>query len=258
MSTYHLCSDSRSVAKLRHELDEFRLEAIGLYLAPANLVPGIEMCAGRSPFCTKLCLYNSGLSEVFSEINDRRVQRTVLFRDSRQAFMYLLMQDLETLRQRALRRQRRPVARLNATSDWMWEKQEIDVAGIQAENVMSLFPDIQFYDYTKVPGRIRLHALGKLPDNYHLTFSLSETNDKVSLRALEAGMNLAVPMHIKPHQPPETFSGYPVVNGDAHDYRFLDPQGGYIVALSPKGKAAKKDFTSGFIKDVGYQLQEAP
>jgi hypothetical protein len=37
------------------------------------------------------------------------------------------------------------------------------------------------------------------------------------------------------------------VDGDVTDMRFLDPQGGYVVALYAKGKA-KKD-TSGFVMD---------
>jgi hypothetical protein len=45
-----------------------------------------------------------------------------------------------------------------------------------------------------------------------------------------------------------TWQGYPVVDGDKDDLRFLDPKGGHIVALYAKGKA-KKD-TSGFVQEV--------
>jgi hypothetical protein len=45
-----------------------------------------------------------------------------------------------------------------------------------------------------------------------------------------------------------TWSGLPVVNGDADDLRILDPKGGNIVALYAKGKA-KRD-TSGFVVEV--------
>ena len=37
------------------------------------------------------------------------------------------------------------------------------------------------------------------------------------------------------------------LDGDLTDMRFLDPQGGYVVALYAKGKA-KRD-TSGFVQD---------
>ena len=41
-----------------------------------------------------------------------------------------------------------------------------------------------------------------------------------------------------------SWRGYPTVNGELSDQRFLDPKGGYVVLLTPKGKA-KRD-TSGF------------
>jgi len=44
---------------------------------------------------------------------------------------------------------------------------------------------------------------------------------------------------------PETYLSHPVINGDAHDLRFLDPKG-VIVGLSPKGHKAKRD-QSGFV-----------
>ena len=51
---------------------------------------------------------------------------------------------------------------------------------------------------------------------------------------------------------PDTWGGYPVVDGDETDLRFLDPKGGHIVALFPKGKARKDNI--GFVrkKDGGF------
>jgi hypothetical protein len=43
---------------------------------------------------------------------------------------------------------------------------------------------------------------------------------------------------------PDTWQGFPVINGDESDLRFLDPSG-VIVGLKAKGDA-KKD-TSGFV-----------
>ena len=58
-------------------------------------------------------------------------------------------------------------------------------------------------------------------------------------------MNAAVVYRTAYHK--TTWQGYPVVDGDSDDLRFLDPKGGHIVALYAKGKA-KKD-TSGFVVD---------
>jgi hypothetical protein len=45
---------------------------------------------------------------------------------------------------------------------------------------------------------------------------------------------------------PSAWQGFPTVDGDKHDLRHLDPRGGFVVALSPKGRIAKKDKT-GFV-----------
>jgi hypothetical protein len=48
-----------------------------------------------------------------------------------------------------------------------------------------------------------------------------------------------------------------LVNGDEHDFRFLDKRGGHIVVLTPKGKEAKAD-TSGFVLDTLHDLDAHP
>ena len=81
------------------------------------------------------------------------------------------------------------------------------------------------------------------PSNYHLTFSRSETNDKLAEMVLEMGGNVAVVFR---NQLPKTWKGYEVVNGDDNDLRFLDKQG-VVVGLIEKGMA-KKD-TTGFVQE---------
>jgi hypothetical protein len=105
--------------------------------------------------------------------------------------------------------------------------------------IFSAFPSIQFLDYTKNPNRFKR----VLPANYHLTFSRSETNESIALEMLANGVNVAIPFH---GAMPQIWHGYRVIDGDEHDLRFLDPQGGFVIGLSPKGNKAKRD-TSGFI-----------
>ena len=71
--------------------------------------------------------------------------------------------------------------------------------------------------------------------------SRSERNKAECLEALSLGFNVAVVFRNKP----QTFWNRPVIDGDLHDLRFLDPKG-VIVGLSPKGAKAKAD-TSGFV-----------
>ncbi len=112
---------------------------------------------------------------------------------------------------------------------------------------MAAFPDIQFYDYTKIANR------RDLPANYHLTFSLAESNMTDAVVAHFNGMNVAAVFR-SPKLPdsyllksPQAVCNVSVINGDESDLRFLDPKG-VIVGLKAKGKA-KKD-TSGFVRDA--------
>ena len=76
-----------------------------------------------------------------------------------------------------------------------------------------------------------------------MTFSRSEANEPVALALLARGINVAV---MFADGLPFAWHGHPVTNGDVHDLRHLDPKGGYVVGLSPKGNKAKRD-TSGFV-----------
>jgi hypothetical protein len=134
-----------------------------------------------------------------------------------------------------------PVFRLNGTSDLSFEKYSVTVDGVDYANIFAAFPDVQFYDYTKILGR----KVKGIP-NYHLTFSAADGNDADVAKAIEQGYNVATVFGIKKSSPmPEFYNGLPVFNGDDSDLRFLDPKG-VIVGLYAKGKA-KKD-TSGFVK----------
>ena len=80
-----------------------------------------------------------------------------------------------------------------------------------------------------------------------LTFSRSERNETDCLRVLNAGGNVAVVFRRPPF--PRLFWGYPVIDGDANDLRFLD-RSPCIVGLKAKGKGARVDRT-GFVIDTG-------
>jgi len=107
-------------------------------------------------------------------------------------------------------------------------------------SIFELFPDVQFYDYTKIPTR---HSI---PDNYDLTFSYSgvKTFLPVYQKAkLNPVFKRFAVVFDKAINIPKLFDSMPVMGGDDSDLRFLDGVG--IVALYAKGKA-KKD-KSGFV-----------
>jgi hypothetical protein len=199
-----------------------------LYLAPAN-ISGFEVCPRRTVGCTKSCLYSAGRGR-FSNVQKARINRTKLFFENRELFLNMLRLDIRLLEIQAEQMGMLPAVRLNGTSDIDWTR----------FGLMEEFPNVRFYDYTKVLNRLK-----KLPPNYYVTFSRAESNDIDSLTAIKMGHNVSVVFNLGKNDPmPDTWNGAPVYDGDETDARFLDPQGGYIIGLRAKGDA-KKD-TSGF------------
>ena len=217
-----------------------------LHLAPAN-VSGYETCPKRTAGCTAACLNTAGRGGMFKRgettnvIQEARKRKTRMFFENRVEFMRLLVADIELAIKQSAKLNLIPVFRLNGTSDLAFEKFEVVRNGQLFRNVFAAFPEIQFYDYTKILGRKVAHIA-----NYHLTFSAADGNDADVAKALAMGMNVATVFGIKKTEPmPETYNGVAVFNGDDSDLRFLDPKG-VVVGLYAKGKA-KKD-TSGFVK----------
>jgi len=206
-----------------------------LHLAPANSA-GLSksMCPYASAGCTAACLNTAGRG-VYPNVQAARVRKTRLFDNDRQIFMSMLVKDIVSAIRRATRNALIPCIRLNGTSDVMWERFPVQ----QYMNIMEMFPDVQFYDYTKIPPLWRTNR----PKNYHLTFSLSENNGNMLNPAIQAGMNVAVVFR---KYLPNTFQGYDVINGDITDLRFLD-RPGVVVGLGAKGRARRD--TSGFVRE---------
>jgi hypothetical protein len=150
-----------------------------------------------------------------------------------------LIKNIKTLINKANKQGLTALIRLNGTSDIKWENIDFDYQGVHYNNIMELFSDIQFYDYTKIINR------DNLPANYDLTFSYSGKPEFIKYvnQAINKGMRIAVVFKDKNNLPDE-FMGLTVVNGDNSDIRHIDPQNA-IVALYAKGKA-KKD-NSGFV-----------
>lgn len=201
-----------------------------LHLAPADL-SGHETCPKRTAGCTAACLNTAGRGGMFKKgettnaIQQARIRKTKMFFDQREEFLATLEKDIRLGIKQAEKKGLIPCFRLNGTSDISWEKY----------GIIEKFPEVQFYDYTKVRNR----KVGHLK-NYHLTFSKADGNDMDVRLAANEGMNVAAVFD----KVPETYIGRQVIDGDETDLRFLDPKG-VIVGLKAKGKA-KKD-TTGFV-----------
>ena len=190
-----------------------------------------NICAmAETAKCHEGCLVSAGRGQM-SSVQRGRERKTLWYLSDRVGFLDALVNDITTFRRRQIKSGVQPCVRLNGTSDIMYEK----------SGIMDQFPDVQFYDYTKIVKR----AYGELPPNYHLTLSYSEADEEYAEQVLMAvadtGANAAVVFR---DRLPDTFKGFRVIDGDKDDLRFLDPMG-VVVGLKAKGKA--KQDTSGFV-----------
>jgi hypothetical protein len=212
-----------------------------LYLAPYKL-SGYNVCAmAEIAQCHGPCLNSAGRG-AFTNVQDARIKKTKLFFEDRDAFFAKLIPSIRSLIRKAHAANLIPLCRLDGTSDIKWENVSFTFEGVHYANIFEMFPDLQFYDYTKIPNR----RVDHIP-NYDLTFSYSgvvEFQPYVK-RAIDQGYRIAVVFRKREDIPAE-FLGTTCVDGDDSDLRHEDPHG-VVVALYAKGRA-KRD-TSGFVVD---------
>lgn len=196
----------------------------GYMIFGMHLLPG-RVCARATPGCLRACLNTAGQG-CYRNVQEARAKKTKFFWEDTPGFLTMLRDEITKMARRAQKKGFIPAFRLNLTSDIPWE-----TYGIPQE-----FSHLQFYDYTKYHDR---HP----PENYHLTFSRSESliNHDNAKTWLRRGGNVAVVF--KDKELPTTYWGYRVHSGDDDDLRFLDPFG--VIGLSAKGKA--KSDTTGFV-----------
>lgn len=132
-----------------------------LHFQPFNL-SGKQVCPKASAGCAKACLNTSGHGR-YDNVQQARKRRTLMYFNEPELFHTKLVKDIETLVRRAKNTGEEAVFRLNGTSD-------IPKMDIKYSN---LYPEIQFYGYTKI---LKTLERKDLPKNLHLTFSRSETN----------------------------------------------------------------------------------
>ncbi|MER9205223.1 hypothetical protein [Mesorhizobium sp. M0771] len=239
--------------------DKFgQYETAIMYLAPASqsLMGNVCPMAGQAG-CEMGCLSKAGRAGMFSSIVEARIAKTQRYFKSRETFMADLVKDIAAFVRYCAKKQVKAAVRLNGTSDIQWEvAHPCSRDGVTYTSIFAAFPEVQFYDYTKIYKR----AYRSLPSNYSLTLSYSEANpayaSAIIKTANETGANVAVVYRTKHGrdaivgQAPwmaigdEVLTSREVIDGDETDMRFTDPRG-VIVGLYAKGPA-KRD-NSGFV-----------
>lgn len=198
------------------------VETLCIYLAPWNL-SGYQVCP-NGMYCKDLCLNGSGHNKadiisnngnIFeSSINKARIKKTKLFYENRELFMELFIKEIIKTKNHAEKNGLDFAVRLNGTSDLSPE-----VFTYKGKNILEIFPDIQFYDYTKVENRLSLQF--KYP-NYDLTLSYNGYNWDACKKYLEQGGKVAV---VFENELPKLWHGFHVHDANGYDMRYLDEPG---------------------------------
>ena len=200
--------------------------------------------------CSSVCVANNGNGS-FPVVKKARIRKTKMYFENRSEFISLLIKDIKKAIIESNKKGNIPTFRLNAYSDIQWEdiNTNEDYFGRSLPynfkpfvNVFDLFPEITFYDYSKIENR-------KTPSNYHLTYShfgLWEITDKV----LNDGLNVAMVFN-KDKPLPTKYNGVKVVNGDKTDLRTEENDGkGVIVGLL--AKMSKKNIEIELSKETPF------
>lgn len=232
-------------------------------LTADDLKEFVNACPMASKGCRAVCLADAGMMS-YSSSTAAQVRRHLTWVKAPNSFLITVAVGLTKRAWSLAKKGYCYAARMNVTSDIDWENHSIKVdqwladylnqylpkstkkikAGTYA-NIMAMLPHIQFYDYTKVDPRIDHFMSGRLksgkvfPKNYHLTWSMSESNRKKTLQVLLSGTtSVAVPFDTKRGQSlPETLTfvdtakenmphwTFKVIDADASDFRPMDPPG---------------------------------
>ena len=219
-----------------------------IYLAPSNASGVINTCTSASRGCRAACLFTSGRGRM-NPIREARINKTKFLVNEEEKFLRQLWKETSNHIKLSNKKGLIPCERLNGTSDLRWEDYKLE-----GQNIFESFQDLQFYDYTKHLDRAVAFANGKLPSNYHLTFSRSEnTSDEQVAQLLGWGVNVAV---VYGKELPQTdFGGFEVINGDETDLRFADPIG-KVVGLKYKPSAGEAEKVKPFIRQTKTVVEE--
>jgi len=210
------------------------LETYILYLSPYKQnSKNINLCPKASEGCISSCLFTAGRGK-FSNVAKSRINKSNYYVENKEGFLGQLYRELFKIDLVAFKQNKKIAIRLNGTSD-------IDFIGQLEkkfnENIFKAFPNLIFYDYTKILGKIEKYK----NKPYYLTFSRSEnTENEEILKALNFGANVSVVF--SSNELPVNFLGAKVINGDLSDIEMIYNKS-KILGLKAKG-SAKKDLTN--------------
>jgi hypothetical protein len=179
-----------------------------------QMIPGKGVCVDYSR-CLSKCLAFTGFAKIWKSVNVARQKRKDLFVDNIDLFKTYILKEINNQVKRAAKKNRVAVIRLNGFTDINWA-----LILFNGKTLFELFPDVIFYDYTADFDKAKNNRIA----NYHLTFSFKSdkhgNNSAACHEMIRRGMSVAV--IDTPENRDKWFNGLPGINGDQHDFRFLD------------------------------------
>jgi len=221
-------------SKMKKNMKVSHQYTYAIYLAPSKQ-SGYNVCSHSTPECRLGCLNTSGRAGMEliagkTKTSNCRIRKTRLFYEHPEYFIAWMISEIKMYKRKAVKKGYYFSVRLNCTSDIDWAN-----VLINGQNIFEIFPDVNFYDYTKNSNKFN-----NKPNNYHLTFSFTGRNWNLCEALLKTGHNIAMIFNIKNKNTfPSMYKGYPIINGDLTDYRIADAQG-VIVGLNWKHIANKE------------------
>jgi len=192
--------------------------------------------------CSSVCVAHNGNGN-YSNVKKARIRKTKLFFENRNLFLVQLVGDIFKAINEAKNKGFKPTFRLNAYSDIKWEKIKIRAFGDCT--IFELFPNVTFYDYTKLLNRVT-------PKNYELTYShwgqWSDTNSQ-----LKNGLNVAM-VFDKRNELPTKYNNRIVVDGDKTDLRTRKNDGKNVI-VGLRAKMSFKNIENELNKKISFIIK---
>ena len=181
--------------------------------------------------CSSCCVGFNGFASFQPNVMESRIKKTLSYFLDKDAFYNQLIIEIEKAIEQSKKQGLKPSFRLNAYSDIRHENNIVR----DGKNIFDLFPEVDFYDYTKLLNR-------KTPKNYQLTYSHHNSDFIETTKALESGLNCAIVFEKLPRFIRVNHVVYRVIDGDKTDLR-LDEKTRHgknlVVGLKFKGSKAK-------------------
>ena len=228
--------------------EKYGVDNRALFMEPAEAarISGISTCLMATIGCGGGCLVTGARLSMKQNEASRLAKTLYLWLDP-EAFIEQLLAEVNAAHRLALAKDHGLSVRFNGTTDILWGRL-LQSAG------RTLPAGVRFVDYTKMSLPSRIHCIEA---GFHLTYSFNESAAAPvhSRHYAAAGWNTALVVAGQTQRITaaravqrdlldrysiggETFYGRHVVDGDAHDLRYLDPHDVWVV-LHAKSKALK-------------------